>query len=457
VSLSRRDTALRREAVRVLAANWRGASTVPSPSLYPHQWSWDSAFIAIGTSHWSQRRAETELVSLFGGQWDDGRMPHIVFDPAVAEDAYFPGPEFWRSHSVDVHNPLVTSGIVQPPVHARAALEILRNARDPAQARAFLGRLYPRLEAQHRYLRENRVVDGLGLAAIVHPWESGLDNSPLWDAPMERVVADPSLLTRYRRRDLQHAGSAERPTDDDYARYIRLAEAYRDAGYDDHLYADRAEFRVVDPLFNALWAWSEEALADIATEIGVDPEPHRTQAVELTRCLVEMLFDPGIGTFVAHDVVAGTAVRRRTVAGVVPLVLSALPAPIVQALTRSLASHHFGLLDDAVTGVPSYDLRATDFDARRYWRGPTWLNTTWLVWRGLLACGCTEMADLLAEAMLELARTSGFREYFDPHTRSGHGTREFGWSAALILDVLETLDHDDGAADAPGTQPAPSS
>jgi hypothetical protein len=33
------------------------------------------------------------------------------------------------------------------------------------------------------------------------------------------------------------------------------------------------------------------------------------------------------------------------------------------------------------------------------------------------------------------------REYFNPHTRSGHGTREFGWSAALVLDVLEALEN----------------
>jgi hypothetical protein len=293
------------------------------------------------------------------------------------------------------------------------------------------------LEAQHRYLRDSRVVESLGLAAIVHPWESGLDNSPLWDAPLARVPVDVSLLTRYQRRDIDHAGSGERPTDEDYARYIRLAESYRDAGYDDRRYAYQAEFRVIDPLFNAMWAWSEEALAVIATVVGADPDPHQRRATELTRALVDVLFDAGTGTFVAFDAIAGEPIHRRTVAGVVPLVLSGLPAHTVVSLTSQLESHHFGLLDDAVTGVPSYDLRATDFDSRRYWRGPTWLNTTWLVWRGLAARGYDELADILATAMLELAHTSGFREYFDPHTRSGHGTREFGWSAALILDVLD--------------------
>ncbi|MEV5904010.1 hypothetical protein AB0L81_29490, partial [Streptomyces sp. NPDC052127] len=56
--------ALRRRAASVLAGNWTGTSTVPSPGLYPHQWSWDSAFIAIGLRHVSPRRAQTELETL---------------------------------------------------------------------------------------------------------------------------------------------------------------------------------------------------------------------------------------------------------------------------------------------------------------------------------------------------------------------------------------------------------
>jgi hypothetical protein len=435
-----KDTAaLRAAAIRTLAANWRGSSTVPSPSLYPHQWSWDSAFIAIGLSHWAQRRAECELLSLFGGQWDDGRMPHIVFDPSVQESEYFPGPAFWRSDLVPGAAPLATSGIIQPPIHARAALDLLRNAREPRRARNFLARMYPRLARQHSYLAEHRVVPELGLAAIVHPWESGLDNSPSWDAPLANVPVDRTLLQRYKRRDLQHAGTAERPTDDDYARYVRLGKAYRDAGYDDARYAGQAEFYVVDPLFNALWAWSEEALAGIADIVGADPDPHLRRAGAITRAMTEVLYDDQLSTFTAYDVLAGARVLRRTVAGLAPLVLAGLPPRYVDALADQLTSAHFGLLDDGIAGVPSYDLRAADFDPRRYWRGPTWLNTTWLVWRGLRTHGRGDLAAPLAEAMLDLAWDAGFREYFDPRTGRGHGSTSFSWSAALVLDVVDGL------------------
>jgi hypothetical protein len=140
---------------------------VPSRSLYPHQWSWDSAFIAIGRSWYDQQRAQTELETLFKGQWANGMLPHIVFNPAVAPGSYFPGPEFWQSDRASgCPDGVATSGITQPPLHAAAALEVYRHAADPPEALAFLERLYPKLVAQHAYLRTWRDPDRRGLAAM---------------------------------------------------------------------------------------------------------------------------------------------------------------------------------------------------------------------------------------------------------------------------------------------------
>ena len=158
---------------------------------------------------------------------------------------------------------MATSGIIQPPVHAHAAAALTR--RLGVRAQSFAERIYPLLVAQNRYLRQRRTVLGPhSLAAVVHPWETGLDNSPAWDAPLHAVPADLGLFDTYTRRDLAHAGAGERPTDEDYARYIRLALAYRDHDYDDDWVRAEGEFLVVDPAFNALWAWSELALAELA-------------------------------------------------------------------------------------------------------------------------------------------------------------------------------------------------
>ncbi|HWM38406.1 MAG TPA: hypothetical protein VNS49_14945 [Streptomyces sp.] len=439
---------LRRDARRVLFGNWTGTSTVPSHSLYPHQWSWDSAFIAIGLRHLSASRAQRELETLLGAQWGDGRIPHIVFNPRVPPDAYFPGPDFWRSSTAGAATAgaprtVETSGIIQPPVHALAAWLVHRA--DPAESRrrGFLARVHPRLAAWHRYLAERRDLGGGGLAAVVHPWEPGMDNSPCWDGPLERV--EPASADSFRRADLTHGAAEDRPTDLDYGRYVRLAADYRDHGYRD---ADAPHhFAVEDPSFNALLIASEHALAGICAELGLDPRPHRERAAALTAALVRRLWSPEAGQFLCRDLraesrdprVGGALLDVRSVAGLLPLIAHGLPADITAALLRTITGEHFGL-GTSVRLLPSYDLRGPAFDPYRYWRGPAWFNVNWLLERGLRRCGETERADALRADVLDAAATSRFAEYLDPYTGGGRGTRDFSWTAALALDLLNGPD-----------------
>ncbi|MGC7101560.1 MGH1-like glycoside hydrolase domain-containing protein [Amycolatopsis lurida] len=417
---------LRERASRVLLDNWHGQSTVPSGGLYPHQWSWDSAFIALGLRHLSPRRAQRELESLFGAQWPDGRVPHIVFDAATPPEAYFPGPGFWCSAAVTGPGFPATSGLIQPPVHALAAWETFRAAPETARERGFLPRLYPKLVAWHRYLTGRRDFGGRGLVCVVHPWESGMDNSPAWDEPLARVRP----ATAFTRRDLDHAAPGERPTDLDYGRYVQLARTYREHGYDDAP-AGHA-FAVEDPLTNALLAASEGALAEIAAELGLDPAPHLAELARLTGALVDVLFDEGDGCFHARDVHSGRLLRTGSVAGLVPLVVPGLP--VADALVKTTLGPRFRLGE---LGLPaSFDLTDALFEATRYWRGPAWFNIGWLLWRGLRLHGKHELAETVRAALVSAADDVGFREYVDPLTRSGHGAHDFSWTAAVILDLL---------------------
>ncbi|MFD5077825.1 amylo-alpha-1,6-glucosidase [Streptomyces sp. NPDC058371] len=419
-------------AARVLNGNWTGTSTVPSRGLYPHQWSWDSAFIAIGLRHLSPLRAQTELETLLTAQWADGRIPHIVFNPSVPLDAYFPSPDFWRSstagRAAGAPRTVQTSGIVQPPVHALAAW--LVHCADPglSRARGFLSRVYPRLAAWHRYLLHRRDLGGGGLASVVHPWEQGMDNSPCWDAPLSRVT--PAAPRSFRRADLDHGAAEDRPTDLDYGRYVRLAADYRDRGYADGV----GEFAVEDPAFNALLIASEHALARIARELGATGTARHTRAERLTGALVERLWDPARSMFFCRDV-HGDLIPERGVAGLVPLILPALPREVATALVRTVHGPHFGL-GSATRLVPSYDLTGEAFDPHRYWRGPAWFNTNWLLERGLRLHGEHARADTLRTALLGTAGESGFAEYVDPYTGEGCGALGFSWTAAVTLDLL---------------------
>ncbi|MFF9689609.1 hypothetical protein [Streptomyces sp. NPDC014623] len=453
VSTAADHLALRRGAARVLLTNWTGSSTVPSRGLYPHQWSWDSAFIAIGLRHLSVRRAQRELESLLGAQWADGRVPHIVFSPAVPLDAYFPSPDFWRSSTAGAPagapSGTETSGIVQPPVHALAAWLVHLSDPEASRSRRFLPRVYGRLVAWHDYLTGRRDLGGGGLAAMVHPWEPGMDNSPCWDGPLRRV--EPAAPGSYRRADLDHGQASERPTDLDYGRYVRLASDYRDSGYAD-LRGGHA-FAVEDPCVNALLIVSEHALARIADGAGADPAPHEARAARLTSALVERLWSPADGMFLCRDLVGGELIPERSVAGLVPLIVPGLPQDVVDALLDTTRGAGFRL--GQVPMVPSYDFTGHAFDPSRYWRGPAWFNTNWLLERGLRRYGQTAAADALRAAMLDAAGASSFAEYVDPFTARARGTRSFGWTAALTLDLLAAARTADGAAPAGATSALP--
>lgn len=411
------DAALGHEALAVLEANWTGTATVPAPGLYPHQWSWDSAFVAMGLARHRPDRSRAELLSLLGGQWATGMVPHIVFH---TPDAYFPGPSVWRSHDHEAAPRLLTSGLTAPPLHGLAVWWIYRHTGDDG----FVRRAYPALVAQHRYLAAARDLGGGGLAAIVHPWESGMDDSPTWDRPL---AALPEIRYGYRNVELE-----ERHPDSDHDRYVWLALRYRNAGYRAEYLRDEHLFAVECPMFNGIWAASCQALAELAPIAGADPVPHAEQAGRIRQALLERLWDGCC--FYARDLRADRLIPICTVGAFGPLLDPGLPSDRVGAVVEVLESARFM----GATGypVPSCEIRAAQFDRTRYWRGPSWVNTNWLLRLAAAVHGLPALREQLTGCTLRLVRQAGFRECFDPFDGSGRGCRDFSWSAALTLDLL---------------------
>ncbi|HEX5947528.1 MAG TPA: hypothetical protein VFY82_14680 [Acidimicrobiales bacterium] len=428
------------DAIRVLRANDRGTWTRPSPRLYPHQWSWDAAFVAIGWAHFAPHRAVAELRSLFRGQWADGMVPQIVFDGSVALGAYEPRQRTWGTAGLCPPS-VATSGICQPPMHAIAlarvrAITARHHEGALAAVDAAVADLYPRLAAWHRWLHTARDPEGTGLVTIFHPWESGLDNSPRWDDALAAVAIREE--TSGDRPDLVHvADASERPTDDDYRRYHTLVRELVEVGYDHERSHRTHPFRMADVLFTAILAAADDALADLAGIAG-HPEAadaHRADA-ERSRRGLDACWDPARCACLDRDLVADRWVTADTIAGFAPLV-AGCDTDRAAALTARLAGPSFAGAPGLRWAVPpSTAVDDPAFDPRSYWRGPTWPVITWLLWWALERDGHHSRADALRTAAVAQLRASGCSEYAEAVTGEPLGSNAQSWTAAVALDWL---------------------
>jgi glucosylglycerate hydrolase len=438
------EVRLAARAAEILRRNDMGAWTKAAPDLYPHQWSWDSAFIAIGLARLDTRRAARELLTLFEHQWKNGKVPHIVFNPEAPPDSYFPGADHWACAAASPDappSPPYTSCLCQPPVHAIAALKIWEaagNGKASAEASAFLREIYPKLLAWHRYLATARDPEGSGLVTIYHPWESGTDNSPRWDDALATVEV--SDLSPYPRRDLGHVHDpAQRPTDADYDRYLWLVRLIKGAACDDGAIYKTHPFLVKDVLFSAILVAANEALLEIASVVGA-PEGDRRLIAGWARrghAGLEACWDPDLGLCLDYDVSIGRPIRSRTIAGFAPLISGGVTVERLADLLLRFDSPDFtgsAMLRRPLPPATSPDEKR--FDPRSYWRGPVWPITNWLLWWSLERAGASDRASRIRRASLDQIAEGGFAEYFEPFTGEPLGSPDQSWTAAVVLDWL---------------------
>jgi hypothetical protein len=418
----------------VLDFNWNGEYTQPGPHLYPHQWSWDSALIAIGYAHYDQDRAMQELSHLFEHQWKNGLLPQIVFNPRFGD--YFPGIDFWHAErSPNAPRDRKTSGVVQPPLHATAVLYVYRHAKDEAAAKEFLEHTFPKLKAWHEYLHQERDPEGEGLVYIRHPWESGMDNSPMWDSIMERTQLRSDQIPKYRRADIHFVAAGDRPLDAAYDRFAYLVKLFSDRDYHEGRIREECPFLVQDVLFNTLLCQSDRDLAEIARILGENPSPLEERAERTESAINGKLWDEQHGIYLDFDVASGLPLQVYVAANFVPLYAGIPDEGRARSMVDSLENTGFGLSDESIMPVPSYDRYGFAFFPTRYWRGPVWANINWFLMRGLERYGYERQAKRLQNTIVSLCRDEGFYEYFDTVTGAGHGSDLFSWTAALFLDV----------------------
>ncbi len=415
-------------AVEILRRNDMGHYTVPTHGLYPFQWNWDSALSALGQSHFDENRAWTEIETLFAHQWPDGMVPHIIFHQQ--DDGYFPGPEVYGTNRPGTP----TSGLTQPAVAGFAVRRLFERARDTDMARRRAKALLPGIARWHDWFYSTRDPAGTGLVAVIHPWETGRDNSIDWDAAFDRVPTDG--VGEFQRRDTEHADPEHRPTQEQYKRYIWLLQLFRSLDWDGARLHDASPFRVVDPGFNAILLRSCADLAWLAETLG---EPglaaHAQAQADKGLAAIESLWSDRYGQYLCFDRAVDQVIDSPSIGGLLPVF-----ARIDRARADAIADRIRDLGRRVKYLIPSHDPDAPGYNGKRYWRGPLWLIVNYMIADGLLRDGHGDIAGRITRDSVNLIQVGGFSEYYDPMTGEPCGGPNFTWTAAMVIEFLNRMD-----------------
>lgn len=407
------------EAIAILRANDRGTYTVPTKGLYPFQWNWDSALVALGWAKIDRDRAFVELQTLLSAQWPNGMIPHIVF--WQNDEGYFPGPGEWGTHTTPP-----TSGITQPPV----AASVLRRLVDahPDDRPVGADEMIEKIDRWHQWFATARDPGETGLVAIIHPWESGRDNLPDWDAPLSFV--DTSKVGTYHRRDTDHVNADERPQKADYDRYMALVQFGRAVGWDDGEIAEKSPFWVADVGMNAILRRAERDLIALAEGFGETAIADRAKR-RLARLDkgFETLWSNAAGGYVSKDL------RHNTFGDEISAGawLAFFGGPVPENRAAKLMATFAEWRAKVRFVLPSFGPDSPLFDPIRYWRGPVWAIVNFMIATGLADNGFASEAETVRTDTGALIEKTGFYEYFSPIDGRGGGGDAFSWTAAMWL------------------------
>ncbi len=386
---------VRRRCEEVLRQNWREgtragdeqpyAFTCPSPGRYPWQWYWDSCFHAIAWRHFDPARSRRELESLLAAQRDDGFIGHTIFwqEPLRGGRRYIynvispPGPD-------DLEHPAAAAG-----------LGVADRGGRPGRRAADRG-------ASTTGWRRTATSTTTGCSGSSPPDESGLDASNQFDAIWGRRA---------------HGLPG----------YLGLVHRNRRLGFD---------LRRID-------AAGGPVCCEVVTNVLYNLARLALGRPSLTPALIERTYDEATGAVRAPRA-TGPATHTRRPPSPRWRRWRCPTSPRTSGDGWSRSTCWTRGASGAPVPPPSVSLQEPSFSVndrgrlrqRRYWRGPTWVNTAWLCWLGLVRLGYDQAAAELAQRLGGAVAGAGLREYYDPLTGAGMGARDFGWSS-LVLELLE--------------------
>ena len=411
-------------AQKTLIRNRKKGYTLPTNNkLYPAQWNWDSAFIALGYSYFNLNFALKEIKTLLDGQWKDGMIPHILFHDTNTN--YYPNHTAWNCG-----NKIRSSGITQPPVLASILKQIIDKNKTTKKQKKEIKKFIIKIKKSHEWFIKYRDPKKTGLVSILHPWESGYDNSSLWDGPMSKIKIEKNI--QYKRADNKVINPEHRPLNIDYDRYVTIKNDLRKKKYNPKKIFNTALFNVVDIGFNSIFLKANKDLIILLKEFNIDSSKI-INYVKLTERNILRFFDKKKGVFFSFDLRNKKKISVPSITNYLVLFANINNHKIDNVLIKNLKKHNLKEKYFFSSIKPNHKT----FEEKRYWRGPVWVNCNWFMYKGLINKD-EKYSEKIKQSTLRLIEKKGFHEYYSCKNGKPMGANNFSWSAALYLDLKLT-------------------
>jgi neutral trehalase len=296
----------------------------------------------------------------------------------------------------------------------------------------------------HEWLYKERDPHSEGLVLQIHPWEVGLDNTPPWMSELNQHLLPfwIRMIDKLRlgvvinlfRRDTRSVPMDERFSPIEAVAMFDIQRRLRRKAYNTQKILDHSLFTIEDLSFNSIFIRANHHLREIAKSIREELPEELEQQIKKTEKALEDLWDPYTGQYYSRDFVTHRLIKVPSIATLLPLYAG--------TISKERAKHLVELLEDKDAfgleyPVPSVPKNSEWFQPKRYWQGPSWVNTNWLIIQGLLNYGYKDQATALKKTTLEMIEKSGFSEYFNPLTGEAAGAPDFSWTAALAIDLAK--------------------
>jgi hypothetical protein len=257
--------------------------------------------------------------------------------------------------------------------------------------------LVERAELGLRFLLDRRARTSDGVITVVHPWETGCDDSPRWDH-----WCGPTW---------------------DTARWFDVKGELLDGVERSPSGAPLANpaFGAGSIGFSALVAWNAAELASVTGDRAL-----ATSALAVAHA-VDARWDATLGTWVDAGPSAATSGRVRTLDA---LLGSLLPGDhATEALELAVDDDAYG----GRFGPPAVHRLEPSYAPGTYWRGSAWPQLTYLLWCAARRAGHEVVADGLADRLVAGSVTSGLAEHWNPDTGAPLGAVPQSWSGLALL------------------------